>query len=249
MRKLLYLVAVGTLILGLPSAAIAQGAAPQAPPSASQKPLQPSATQPNASNAAPDCCSSQPDQPVSLGELARLVRAARSSQRKATKIFDDDNMPRAPLTAGEKAPGFGGQDSSSAGKALGLSGQGSSGGGGKVTLLDFWATWCGPCRESLPGLRELASTYGGDNLEIISVSEDSDEDAWREFVVQNGMTWTQRLDASHEMMRQYGASALPTYVLIGRDGTVVQLYVGYDPGESLADRIGPDLKKSLEGSQ
>jgi thiol-disulfide isomerase/thioredoxin len=239
MRKRLFLLAAGTLILALPHAAVAQTPDRQPPSSAFQNPSQPSTTPPNADSAAADSYSSQPDQPLSLGEVARLARASKKSQVKATKIFDDDNMPRAPLVAGEKAPGLGSQGPSSR--------QGSSG-GGKVTLLDFWATWCGPCRRSLPGLKELASSYGGNNLEIISVSEDEDEDAWHTFVVDNDMTWTQRLDADHEMMRQYGASSLPTYVLVGRDGNVVQQYVGYDPGESLADRIGPDLKKSLDGS-
>jgi thiol-disulfide isomerase/thioredoxin len=239
MRKTLFLLAAGTLILALPHAAAAQGPDQQPPPSASQNPSQPSTPPPNADSAASDSNSSQPDQPLSLGELARLARASKKSQVKATRIFDDDNMPRAPLVAGEKAPGLGSSGPSS--------GKGSSS-GGKVTLLDFWATWCGPCRRSLPGLKELASTYGGNNLEIISVSEDEDEDAWHTFVVDNGMTWTQRLDADHDMMRQYGASSLPKYVLVGRDGNVVQQYVGYDSGESLADRIGPDLKKSLEGT-
>jgi len=239
MRKTLFLLAAGTLILGLPHAAAAQGADRQPPPSASQNPSQPSTLPPNADSAAPDSDSAQPDRPLSLGEAARLARASKKSQLKATRIFDDDNMPRAPLVAGEKAPGLGGPGPSSS--------KGSSS-GGKVTLLDFWATWCGPCRRSLPGLKELASTYGGNNLEVISVSEDEDEDAWHTFVVDNGMTWTQRLDAGHEMMRQYGASSLPTYVLVGRDGNVVQQYVGYDSSESLADRIGPDLKKSMDGS-
>jgi hypothetical protein len=48
-------------------------------------------------------------------------------------------------------------------------------------------------------------------------------------------------------MRQYGASSLPTYVLIGRDGTVLQQYVGDDPDEPIIERMGQDLKKSLEG--
>ena len=171
--------------------------------------------------------------PVSLGEIARLARAKKASQAKSVKIFDDDNMPRAPLTAGEKAPGF--------------ASDGSSGsGGGKVTLLDFWATWCGPCRHALPGLKQLASVYGGSSFEVISVNEDDDQGAWQQFVAQNGMNWTQRFDAGHQMMRQYGAGALPTYILIGKDGNVVQQYVGEDPGSPVIERIGPDIKKALD---
>lgn len=171
--------------------------------------------------------------PVSLGEVARLARANKPSQAKSVKIFNDDNMPRAPLSSGEKAPGLDAQSTS---------------GGGKVTLLDFWATWCGPCRHALPGLKQLQAVYGADKVEVISISEDEDEGTWQSFVAQNQMNWTQRIDSDHQLMRQYGASALPTYVLIGKDGNVVQQYVGDDPGAPILERMGPDLKKSLEGN-
>jgi thiol-disulfide isomerase/thioredoxin len=173
-----------------------------------------------------------PDQPMSLGEVARLARAKKNSAAKAVKIFDDENMPRAPISAGEKAPEFAGGGSSS---------------GGKVTILDFWATWCGPCRHALPGLKQLQAVYGSDQVEVVSISEDEDEGEWRAFVSQNQMNWTQRLDSNHQIMRQYGANSLPTYVLIGRDGTVLQQYVGDDPDEPIIERMGQDLKKSLEG--
>jgi thiol:disulfide interchange protein len=62
------------------------------------------------------------------------------------------------------------------------------------------------------------------------------------------MNWTQRIDSDHQMMKQYGASALPTYVLIGKDGNVVQQYVGDDPGEPILERMGPDLKRTLDGN-
>jgi len=176
----------------------------------------------------------QQDQPVSLGEMARRARAQKSSQAKAVRLFDDENMPRAPISAGEKAPDFSGQG-------------GGASSSGKVTILDFWATWCGPCRHALPGLKQLQAMYGGSEVEVVSISEDEDPAAWSSFVAQNQMNWTQRLDSNHQIMRQYGASALPTYVLIGKDGTVLQQYVGDDPAEPIVERMGPDLKRSLEG--
>ncbi len=177
--------------------------------------------------------SMQPEQPLSLGEVARLARAKKTSQAKAVRIFDDENMPRAPISAGEKAPDYSGK------------GVGSSA-GGKVTILDFWATWCGPCRHALPGLKQLQAAYGSSQVEVVSISEDEDEGAWHSFVAQNGMNWTQKLDVNHQIMRQYGASALPTYVLIGKDGTVLQQYVGDDPDQPILERMGPELKRSLE---
>jgi thiol-disulfide isomerase/thioredoxin len=176
----------------------------------------------------------QQDETISLGELARRARAQKSSQAKSVKIFDDENMPRAPISAGQKAPDFSGP-------------AGGSSSGGKVIILDFWATWCGPCRHALPGLKQLQAMYGGDQVEVVSISEDEDEAEWSSFVAQNSMNWTQKLDSNHQIIRQYGASALPTYVLIGRDGAVIQQYVGDDPEEPIVERMGPDLKKTLEG--
>ena len=87
--------------------------------------------------------------------------------------------------------------------------------------------------------------YGSDRVEVVSISEDEDEAAWSSFVAQNGMNWTQKLDSNHQIIRQYGASALPTYVLIGKDGSVVQQYVGDDPEQPIVERMGSDLKKDV----
>jgi thiol-disulfide isomerase/thioredoxin len=232
MRTTAFLLAAATVLFGLPHTLAAQTASPQPQPPDSQN-FSPATAAPkdSASNATAECCASQPDQPTSLGEVARLARAKKWSQPKATRIFDDENMPRAPLRAGDKAPGLGDSEAS---------------GGGKVTLLDFWASWCGPCRESLPGLRQLEAVYRGEGFEVISVNEDENEATGQRFVAQNQMNWTQRFDPNHQLMRQYGASALPTYILIGKDGTVVQQYVGHDPYNPVVSRIGPDIRKSLE---
>jgi thiol-disulfide isomerase/thioredoxin len=230
-RRSRFFFLAGVILLALPATAPAQSADPQAVSTAPEN-LPSASGQPNIAAPASGCCASS-GEPASLGELARLARAKKSSQPKAAKIFDDDNMPRAPLRSGEKAPEVGGDNSL---------------GGGKVMLIDFWASWCGPCRESLPGLKQLEAVYRREGFEVISVSEDEDESAWRRFINLHQMSWTQRLDSNHRMARQFGASALPTYILIGRDGTVVQQYVGHDPNESVVDRIGPDLKKTLDGA-
>jgi thiol-disulfide isomerase/thioredoxin len=60
---------------------------------------------------------------------------------------------------------------------------------GKVVLIAFWATWCGPCREALPHIREIAQRFQGQPLVVLSVSLDDDAAKWKDFVAKNGMTW------------------------------------------------------------
>jgi tetratricopeptide (TPR) repeat protein len=63
---------------------------------------------------------------------------------------------------------------------------------GKVVLLDFWATWCGPCREALPHVRDIARKFAGQPLVVMSISLDKDDAKWRDFVAKNEMTWIRR---------------------------------------------------------
>jgi thiol-disulfide isomerase/thioredoxin len=65
---------------------------------------------------------------------------------------------------------------------------------GKVVLLDFWATWCGPCREALPHIREIARKFQGQPLVVLSISLDTDEQKWKDFIAKNEMTWLQYRD-------------------------------------------------------
>jgi thiol-disulfide isomerase/thioredoxin len=237
MRSTSFLFAAAALALVFSASAAAQDvplhAAQPVGPSVLNASAQPPAASHSAQTTSPYNMVVMDPPRTSLGEAARLARANKASQAKSVKIFDDENMPRAPLSSGEKAPGLDAQNRSS---------------GGKVTLLDFWATWCGPCRHALPGLKQLQAAYGADKVEVISISEDEDQSTWQSFVAQNQMNWTQRIDSDHQLMRQYGASALPTYVLIGKDGNVVRQYVGDDPGEPILERMDPDLKKTLDGN-
>jgi len=178
-------------------------------------------------------------QPTSLAEAARLARAKKQAAAathgpKAQMLIDDDNMAH----GGEGISVVGGESSApSDSSARPFSGSHS----GKLTLLDFWATWCGPCRESLPDLKQFQATYGRDQIEVISVSADKNEAAWKSFVQQNGMNWEQRIDTDGQMRRQYGVTALPTYVLTDSSGRVIQRVVGEDPEVPLANRLAPGL--------
>jgi len=80
---------------------------------------------------------------------------------------------------------------------------------GKVVLLDFWATWCPPCREAVPHLRNVAKKFQGEPLVVLSVSLDGDEAKWKEFSAKNEMTWPQYRDGGFwrldgEALRSHG---------------------------------------------
>ncbi len=102
-------------------------------------------------------------------------------------------------------------------------------GNGKYTLIDFWASWCGPCRAAIPHVRELNKQYG-DKLVICAVSIDDDEEAWRKAMEQEKMTWQQmrlpKLKAG-EVSAAYHFRSIPFLVLIDPSGAIIT--AGHDP--------------------
>ncbi|MGA9584135.1 MAG: redoxin domain-containing protein [Terracidiphilus sp.] len=99
---------------------------------------------------------------------------------------------------------------------------------GKVVLIDFWATWCGPCREALPHIRDIAHRFQEEPLVVISISLDKDEDKWREFIAKNQMTWPQYRDGSFNgaIARSFGVTAIPATFTIDADGVLEDQHVG-----------------------
>ncbi len=100
---------------------------------------------------------------------------------------------------------------------------------GKVVLLDFWATWCAPCRAAIPELRSLSRRRAKDPFVLLSISVDQDEKALRELVAQSEMTWPQVWDKNSEIYRKLNAKALPTYVLVDPEGEIVYTATGWGP--------------------
>jgi len=99
---------------------------------------------------------------------------------------------------------------------------------GKVVLLDFWATWCGPCREALPHIRQVAKKFQGEPLVILSVSLDSDEQKWKEFIGKNEMTWPQYRDGSFNgpIAKMFGVNAIPHTFTVDADGVLQEEHIG-----------------------
>jgi thiol-disulfide isomerase/thioredoxin len=99
---------------------------------------------------------------------------------------------------------------------------------GKVVLIDFWATWCGPCREALPHLRDVAKKFQGQPLVILSVSLDSDEQKWKDFVAKNGMTWAQYRDGgfTSPISKLFSVTAIPHTFTIDTHGVLQDGHIG-----------------------
>jgi thiol-disulfide isomerase/thioredoxin len=114
---------------------------------------------------------------------------------------------------------------------------------GKVVLIDFWATWCGPCREALPHIKRIAEKFKDQPLVVLSISVDSDDAKWRDFVAKNQMTWPQARDAGVDgkVATLFGIHAIPATFSIDADGVLEDQHVGE------AD-IENKLKKMIAGA-
>ncbi len=98
--------------------------------------------------------------------------------------------------------------------------------GGRVVLVDFWATWCGPCNQELPHIAKLAQEFAGQPFVLISVSWDKDPAKWHDFIASHGMTWNQYRDDDHQLSTAYGVDAIPHYFTIDSDGVLQDEKIG-----------------------
>ena len=112
----------------------------------------------------------------------------------------------------------------------------------KYTLIDFWASWCGPCRREMPNLVEAYKQYKGKNFEIVGVSLDDDEAAWKNMSKELKITWPQMSDLKFwqcEGAQLYAVSSIPHTVLIDGNGTIIARGLH---GKALLDKIAEVVK-------
>jgi thiol-disulfide isomerase/thioredoxin len=99
---------------------------------------------------------------------------------------------------------------------------------GRVVLLDFWASWCGPCRMLAPRLSALKDKFGAQGLSVIGITTDDAEKA-AVFAERTQMRYGIVVDKEGETSRAYGVTALPTMVLVDKKGVVREVFIGFDP--------------------
>lgn len=116
---------------------------------------------------------------------------------------------------------------------------------GKVVYLDFWASWCGPCRQSFPWMNDIHDKYSRQGLEVLAVNLDGNKADAIKFLLESPAKFNIAYDSKALSPRLLGVKGMPTSFLIDKNGRLVSVHVGFNPAQK--NDLESEIKRVLEG--
>ncbi len=102
---------------------------------------------------------------------------------------------------------------------------------GQVVLINFWASWCGPCRQEMPLLDRLHHRYEDTGFAVLGINVEGDSDSAQEIVDKTKVTFPILIDVGQKVSELYNLEAMPSTVVVDRDGIIRYIHLGYKPGD------------------
>lgn len=112
---------------------------------------------------------------------------------------------------------------------------------GRVVVVHFWATWCGPCQKTMPALQALYAKHQAQGLEVIAISVDDEEHGVGDFARQHGVKFPVGWDAGHALAEQWQVQTMPSTYVVDRAGNIAQRHGGFHDGEEA------QIEREIEG--
>ncbi|MEZ6068105.1 MAG: TlpA disulfide reductase family protein [Planctomycetaceae bacterium] len=114
---------------------------------------------------------------------------------------------------------------------------------GQIVLLDFWASWCGPCMQTMPLVEEAMTEFDPKQVRLVAVNLEEPADQVRSVLERHDMHMDVALDVDGVAAHRYQANAIPQLVIVGRDGKIARLYVG--GGRDVVEQLKTDIRELL----
>ena len=114
---------------------------------------------------------------------------------------------------------------------------------GKTVYLDFWASWCGPCKQSFPWMNDMQKRYGASGLRVVGVNLDQKSEDARAFLAANPPLFDIAFDPDGKTPKAYGVKGMPTSMLIGADGKVLMVHQGFK--DEHRDELEKQIKQAV----
>ena len=115
---------------------------------------------------------------------------------------------------------------------------------GKVVLVDFWASWCAPCKASFPALQRLHDKYHASGVEVIAVNVDTKREAMDRFLQEHPVTFSVVRDVNNRLVELVEPQAMPTSLVMDRQGRVVAIHTGFQ-GEETEKALAEEIEKCM----